>query len=178
MPTNAHLSKPANKRSPLETCQQTLASRGTCRQHTLSSLRHMDLNEDARSGLETCQQTLTYMQTTQHTLSSLRHMELNEDARSGLETCQQTLTYMQTTHSNTQLSIQTTECRYTLVPQYKPRNADARSALDSCRYMQKDAKLGIPAYTLRPSICTCTCIVPIHADAYSHTFSTHVEQCM
>ena len=145
MPTNAHLSKHANKRSPLETCQQTLASRGTCRQHTLSSLRHMELNEDARSGLETCQQTLTYMQTT---------------------------------HSNTQLSIQTTECRYTLVPQYKPRNADARSALDSCRYMQKDAKLGIPAYTLRPSICTCTCIVPIHADAYSHTFSTHVEQCM
>ena len=145
MKTHAHLSKHAIKRSPLETCQQTLASRGTCRQHTLSSLRHMELNEDARSGLETCQQTLTYMQTT---------------------------------HSNTQLSIQTTECRYTLVPQYKPRNADARSALDSCRYMQKDAKLGIPAYTLRPYIFTCTCIVPIHADAYSLTFSTHVEQCM
>jgi hypothetical protein len=36
--------------------------------------------------------------------------------------------------------------------------------------MQKPANLGIHAYTFRPSICACICIVPIHADAYSHAY--------
>jgi hypothetical protein len=42
-------------------------------------------------------------------------------------------------------------------------NADTSSAFDTSRHMQKHAKLGIRAYTCRPSIPACTYIVPIHA---------------
>jgi hypothetical protein len=55
------------------------------------------------------------------------------------------------------------------------QHADTCSALDTSRHMQKHAKLGIRAYTCRPSILACTCIVSIHADAYSHTLSTNAE---
>jgi len=61
---------------------------------------------------------------------------------------------------------QLSEFRYTLISQYEPTNADICSALDTSRHVQKHAKLGIHAYTCRPSIRACTCIVPMHADAY------------
>jgi hypothetical protein len=52
------------------------------------------------------------------------------------------------------------------------------SALDTSRRMQEHAKLEIRAYTCRPSIRACTCMVLIHADAYSHTLWTNAEWYM
>jgi hypothetical protein len=44
--------------------------------------------------------------------------------------------------------------------------------------MQKYGRLGIRAYMYRPSIHACTCILSIHADAYSYTLSTNAEYFM
>jgi hypothetical protein len=78
-----------------------------------------------------------------------------------------------------QFSMQSMECRDTLsethVLWYKPCSATASSVLDTCRHMQKHGKLGICTFTYMPSICACTCLVPTHADAYSHTLVTHAE---
>jgi hypothetical protein len=55
------------------------------------------------------------------------------------------------------------------------QHADACSALDTSRRMQEHAKVEIRAYTCRPSIRACTCMVLMHADAYSHTLWTNAE---
>ena len=81
--------------------------------------------------------------------------------------------HMQT---NAQLKMQANWCRYThSCLDMGQQHADACSALDTSRRMRKHAKLEIRAYTCRPSIRACTCMVLIHADAYSHTLWTNAE---
>jgi hypothetical protein len=48
--------------------------------------------------------------------------------------------------------------KYKLIPGYEPTIADTSSALDTSRHVHKHDKLGVRAYTRRPSIRACICI--------------------
>ena len=160
-------------------CGHTLTALSVCRH----MLKHVWLSKSANTRRYTLgswyvQHALhswyaQHLQT--HAQLSTQETESRYMLRSwNMPTNSQPSSHMQT---NAQISIQADEWRHTLISWYEPTThmqipAQLLIQADSCRNL---ASLGYVHTRIRPSIRACTCILSIHADAYSHTLSTNAE---